>query len=774
MSIKVRPEHVSRPAVVYIRQSTLAQVIEHRQSTERQYNLVEIAKRLGWDESQVEVIDEDLAHSGESVANRAGFQRLAAEVSLGRVGAILSLEVSRLARSSADWHRLLDLCALSDTLIIDDDGVYDPNDFNDRLVLGMKGTMSDAERHVMRLRLQGGKLHKAKKGHLAFPAPTGYVFDPGGTLVFDPDEQVQKVVRLLFKRFRLGGTAYAAVRYFSRHKVLFPSRHAHKDAPAEIVWRPLTHARALSILKNPVYAGAYTWGRRQQRRVLSEGAVIQKRSELTSPDQWHAFIKDAHVGYITWEEYMDNLKRLDDNRSDKKNRQARGAPRNGEAMLQGLAICGRCGRRMRTFHRSGERLIYECRRRPDADENCWSVPNHHIDQTVTEVFLDAVAPPEVDLSLAVLHEVDRQASEVDRQWKLRLERARYEAERAERQYNAVEPENRIVARTLEARWNEKLQQLSDIGREYEDMRRARKLVLSESDKKAILSLARDLKKVWSAPTTTQAERKQLVRLLIQDIVLTPIDFPDRSTKIQILWTTGAITELFAPRPRSGNKTSDEVIALIRELAAQRLSDEEIAEELNRRGLKSGRGKSFTPQAILMIRSGYKIPSSRPIGGSKPAPDRDGKGRYSLRGLVSRYDVTPHIVRYWIDLGILSPERDHNGGPFWFALTPEIEARIQKARQDGYGPRDRPGSRRGGRPPLPLQDEKGRYSTRGLAEKYGVTWHIVRYWIDTGVVTPERDHPTAQLRFRITKAVERRIQAALERGSGPRRQKRSDH
>jgi hypothetical protein len=306
------------------------------------------------------------------------------------------------------------------------------------------------------------------------------------------------------------------------------------------------------------------------------------------------------------------------------------------------------------------------------------------------------------------------------------------------------------------------------------MRRARKLVLSESDKKAILSLARDLKKVWSAPTTTQAERKQLVRLLIQDIVLTPIDFPDRSTKIQILWTTGAITELFAPRPRSGNKTSDEVIALIRELAAQRLSDEEIAEELNRRGLKSGRGKSFTPQAILMIRSGYKIPSSRPIGGSKPAPDRDGKGRYSLRGLVSRYDVTPHIVRYWIDLGILSPERDHNGGPFWFALTPEIEARIQKARQDGYGPRDRPGSRRGGRPPLPLQDEKGRYSTRGLAEKYGVTWHIVRYWIDTGVVTPERDHPTAQLRFRITKAVERRIQAALERGSGPRRQKRSDH
>src|SRR5688572_20418152 len=270
MSAKIRPEHLARPARVYIRQSTLLQVHEHRESTERQYALVELARKLGWDATQVEVIDEDLGQSGASAARRKGFQRLTAEVSLGKVGAVLSLEVSRLARSSSDWHRLLDLCALSDTLIIDDDGVYDASDFNDRLVLGMKGTMSDAERHSMHLRLRGGILHKAKKGELVFPPPTGYVFD-NGALVFDPDEQVQKAIRLLFERFRLEGSVSGTVRYFARNKLLFPSRHAHRGAPAEIRWHALDVPHALSILRNPVYAGAYVWGRTHERRVLVEG-----------------------------------------------------------------------------------------------------------------------------------------------------------------------------------------------------------------------------------------------------------------------------------------------------------------------------------------------------------------------------------------------------------------------------------------------------------------------------------------------------------------------
>jgi len=686
MNTKIRAEHLARTAIVYIRQSTLLQVLEHRQSTERQYNLADLAKRLGWGVAQVQVIDEDLGLSGASVAQRTGFQKLAAEVSLGRVGAILSLEVSRLARSSADWHRLLDLCALSDTLIIDDDGVYDPNDFNDRLVLGMKGTMSDAERHVMRLRLQGGKLHKARKGELAFPPPTGYVFDDG-ILAYDPDEQVQKAVQLLFQRFRLDGSVYGVVRYFARHGLLYPSRHARKDAPAELVWRSLSHSRALATLRSPIYAGAYAYGRRQQRSVLADGTVRRRREVLVSRDKWHTLLRDAHPGYITWEDHMENLRRLDENQAKRLRLHQRGAPRNGEALLQGLALCGKCGRRMHPVYQGdGRSVVYECARRPDA-RTCWSVPHRHIDEKLVEVFLEAMAPPELDLSLAVLKEVEHQAADVDCQWKLRLDRARYEAERAERQYNAVEPENRNVARTLETRWNQKLDEMAQVEREHAEARRARKLELSSDDKKAILALARDLRTVWNAPTTTAAEKKKLIRLIIQDVVLSPVDVPERTTQVKILWKTGAVTEVFAARP-STCKTPENVLALIRELASKRHADVEIAEELNRRGLKSGRGRVFTKQAVTMLRSEYKISAGRPPGGHLPLPARDNLGRYSLRAMAARYGISEHVVRYWVETGVITPERDYQGGPFWFAVTPPVEARIAEALRRGYGSRRR--------------------------------------------------------------------------------------
>lgn len=772
MNPKIRPEHLARPAFVYIRQSTLLQVLEHRQSTERQYNLAELAKQLGWDAAQVQVIDEDLGQSGASAAHRSGFQKLAAEISLGKVGAVLSLEVSRLARSSADWHRLLDLCALSDTLIIDDDGVYDPNDFNDRLVLGMKGTMSDAERHVMRLRLQGGKLHKAKKGELVFPPPTGYVFD-GGALVLDHDEQVQKAVRLLFKRFRLDGTAYRVVQYFVRHGLLFPSRHAHKEAPAEMRWRKLSHARTLDLLRNPTYAGAYAWGRRRAKRVLAEGAVKKRREVLAAREQWHTLLQNAHPGYITWEEHMENLRRLDDNAAKSQRLGARGAAKKGEALLQGLALCGKCGRRMNPLYRSAQNPVYECGRRQDGEPTCWSTAARRIDENIAELFLEAMAPPELDLSLAVLKEVEHQAGDVDRQWKLRLERARYDAERAERQYNAVEPENRVVARTLETRWNDKLSALAEVEREYEETRRKKKLELSADDKKAILALARDLPKVWNAPTTTAAEKKHLMRLLIQDVVLAPIDVPERSTKVRVLWKTGAQSELIVPRPNSGEacKTSQEVLAAVRELAAKKHNDAEIAAELNRRGLESGRGRSFTRQAVVMLRSGYDIPAGgRPGASKQPVPDRDELGRYSIRGLVTHFGVTMHMVRYWIERSVIAPERDYAGGPFWIRVTPEVEARIAKARRAGYGPRG-PGKKNGGRKPLPLHFSDGSFSSRGLIEKYGITWHILRHWVETRVVSPERNTPDGDYHFALTPAAERRIAAALARGTGPRSAKR---
>jgi DNA invertase Pin-like site-specific DNA recombinase len=775
MSEKVRPEHLDRPALVYIRQSTLMQLHEHQQSTERQYALVELAKKLGWDAARIEVIDEDLGQSGTSAAHRTGFQRLAADVSLGKVGAIFSLEVSRLARSSADWHRLMDLCALADTLIVDEEGVYDASDFNDRLVLGMKGTMSDAEIHLMRQRLRGGLLHKAKKGELVFPPPTGYVFD-NGTLVFDPDEQVQKAIRLLFERFRLDGSVARAVRYFTRHGLLFPSRHAHQGGHAEIQWHPLTTEHALTILRNPTYAGAYAWGRNRERRALVNGVVRRKHEKLAAPEQWHAFVKDAHPAYITWEEYTENLKRIEENATRFHGIHMRGAVREGEALLQGLVLCGRCGRRMYSSIALANTPVYECVRSAYGEGRCWSTVARRIDSKVAETFLEAMAPPELDLSLAVLKEVEQQADSLARQWKLRLERARYEAQRAERQYNAVEPENRVVARTLETRWNEKLQELARVEHEYEEAKGKQKLELSPQDKKSILALARDLPRLWNAPTTTCVDKKRMLRLLIQDVVLSPVDVPERATRIRILWKTGAISELMTPRPTlaDSHKTPKTVLAAVRELAAQKYSDSRIAAELNQRGLKNGLGRSFTRTTVGALRRGHGLRAGHGPGGSAgPLPEQDEQGRYSTHGLIARYGVSAPMVRYWVRQGRITPVRSKKRGPFWFEMTPELQALLAKAQSHGYRAEKQPGI--SGRPRLPARLPDGRYTTRGLIEKYGVSESTVRYWVKTHVLTPERDLPKGSFCFRLTPALARRIKAALvrrRRARSPRQHHRS--
>jgi DNA invertase Pin-like site-specific DNA recombinase len=699
MSAKVSQSHLNRRAVIYIRQSTLIQVLEHRESTQRQYDLAELANKLGWDSAQVLILDEDLGKSGQSADNRSGFQRLVAEVSLGKVGAIFSLEVSRLARSSADWHRLLDLCALSDTLIFDDDGAYDPNDFNDRLVLGLKGTMSDAERHMMRLRLLGGQRHKANKGELGFPPPTGYVFE-GKTLAFDPDEQVQKAIQLLFARFRLDQSAGAVVRYFRHHGLLFPARHAHKEGPAEIRWQKLTRIRALSVLRSPTYAGAYAWGRRRERAVLQGGQKRKQREILASRESWHTLRLDNHPAYIPWPEYVSNLQRLEENSPTKQGQHGHGAVRHGEALLQGLVLCGRCGRRMRVVYREKGQPVYECSQQEYDTRRCWATAARRIDEKVAFAFLASMTPSELELSLAVLKEVEQQAAKLDEQWKLRLERARYEAARAERQYQVVEPENRIVARTLETRWNQKLQELLLVEREYEETRRVHKLDLTEEDKRTIRALSKDLPCVWNAATTTAAERKQLLRLVIQDIVLLPLETPQRSTQIRILWKTGATSEVCAERPNKGESglTPPEVVAVIREQVVQGKSNHQIAAELNRRKLKTRLGRSYTWHAVNHIRFSRGIAGYRQKGVPQQlTAECDDKGRYSIRGLCARYQVSHHRVRYWIKRGLLKPQQDFPAAPFWFELTADAEARITEALRTGYGSTRLP---KANRPPIP--------------------------------------------------------------------------
>jgi DNA invertase Pin-like site-specific DNA recombinase len=462
-SNKVTPAHLARTAYLYVRQSSLHQVHDNRESTARQYDLKRRAQALGWTSDQIVVIDEDLGVSGASGSSRSGFQRLVADVGLGRAGVVMGLEVSRFARNSTDWHRLLEICALADTLILDEDGIYDPSQFNDRLLLGLKGTMSEAELHVLRARLLGGQLNKARRGELWIRPPIGFVHDGQQRTVFDPDEQVQRAVRLLFETFRRTGSAESVVRHFHTEGVLFPRRLATGPRAYDVVFVPLEHSRVLHILHNPRYAGAYVWGRTRQRKALVGVATCYRRLPR---DEWKVFLPNAYPGYIGWEEFESNELKLRANAAGYGWDRRRGPPREGVALLQGMAICGRCGRRMTVqYHVEKGHPIsrYVCVRDSiqKTERACQMIPGTAVDEAVSQAVLEAVTPASVDLALEVFEELRARKAEVDRLRWAQVERARQDAELAQQQFMLVRPENRLVADTLEKQWNDKLRQLAE-------------------------------------------------------------------------------------------------------------------------------------------------------------------------------------------------------------------------------------------------------------------------------------------------------------------------
>jgi DNA invertase Pin-like site-specific DNA recombinase len=435
MNNKISSTHLERRAVVYLRQSTPTQVESHRESTQRQYALAERALTLGWDKSQIEVLDNDLGKSGQTTTGREDFHRLMAAVGLGEVGAVLALEASRFSRSQADWHKLLDICALTDTLVIDHDGIYDPNDFNDRVLLGFKGTWSHTELHGMRLRLQGAKLNKAKKGELRCSPPTGYVYDPSGQLVLDPDEGVVAAIQLAFQQFRALGTAFKVMRYFCINQIPFPRRRWGSGYIGTLYWGPANLSRITAILRNPTYTGTYVYGRRRSFNVIEDGQIKKVKIQLLPQEEWKVIIHDAHEAYISWSEYLSNCEQLRQNHPNSMSFGCPGTPRVGFALLQGLVICGKCGRRMSPrYHGTGGcRAAYECTQARKQDGSmgvCWSVAGAAIDTAVSAHVLEALTFEQLDISLAVLSELENQAVETDKTWQLRLERARYEADRA--------------------------------------------------------------------------------------------------------------------------------------------------------------------------------------------------------------------------------------------------------------------------------------------------------------------------------------------------------
>jgi DNA invertase Pin-like site-specific DNA recombinase len=654
---KVTASHRHRIAVVYIRQSTLVQVREHTESTARQYALAEEAARLGWAAADIEVIDADLGLSGRSTTHRDGFKHLVARVCLGEVGAVFGLEVSRLARSSADLSRLLELARLTDTLVIDADGVYDLSDINDRLLLGLKGQMSEAELHLLTSRLQESKRAAARRGELRVPLPVGYVYDDEGGVVIDPDAEVAAAVADVFAAFAATGSAYAVAGAFAGRR--FPRRAYGGAWAGQIRWGRLTHARAAGILTNPVYAGAYVFGRRRTRQVVHpDGSVHSSTTELPR-EQWQVLIHDHHEAYVSWEQLLAIEAKLAGNRT---NAGAR-PPREGTALCQGVVFCGACGRSMQVRYQD-RHPRYECSHsRADhvATPRCGSVRADTIDEVVTEALLAAVEPDQIALALAAADEVTARRQRSVRAAELAVERARYHADRAERAFHACEPENRLVARSLEGRWEASLGELAEAQAALATQASTQPSLPRPEQLAAAVA---DLPALWSAPTTTDKDRKRLLRTLLGDVTIT--SSPQDSTRLDIglRWRSGATQQMQVTRRHSAvqlRNTDPAAIALARRIGPS-LDNAALAAALNAAGHTTGTGTPFTVDAAGNLRHYQRI----------PYPGLLHDGERTPRQVAEHLGVSTGTVHYWIASGFL-PARRGPADRWCIPFPPEVEA-----------------------------------------------------------------------------------------------------
>ena len=646
-NVKVTSSHLKRQAYCYVRQSTLKQVFENTESTKRQYALRERAVALGWSVVQVVTVDSDLGETATSVADRQGFQKLMTEVSLGRVGLVMGLEVSRLARNNADWARLLEICAITDTLILDEEGIYNPTDFNDRLLLNMKGTFSEVELHVLRSRLRGGILSKARRGELKTRLPTGFVYDHKDKIIIDPDKQVQQSIRLFFDIFQRTGAAFATVKAFAKDDVKFPCRLHLGPDKGKIKWQRLTSGRALVILKNPRYAGAYYYGRQRSRKNV-DGSTTYYR---VPREQWRVLIKDVHPGYITWDQYEENLRRIRQNAVAYNVVERKTPPREGPCLLQGLAVCGKCGQRMTIRYKYQKKgrvdPVYLCQRhRIERWENsCQYIPGANIDEAIGKLLLESVRPLTLEVALQVQKELEDRFNEADKLRKQQVQRAEYEANLARRRFMQVDPDNRLVADTLEAEWNEKLRQLQDANDYYEAHRLREKEKLKNAQQQEVLKLARDFPALWKNQRTPAREKKRMIRFLIEDVTMTRRE----DITLQVRFKGGATKTLKLPLPLKGwqcNVTEPKIVEIVDELLSDH-TNSEIAKILDERGYRSGQGHRIDSRTVIGITHSYKLKTRyarlRAKGWLRPEEVADLLGvsamtvrRWGKKGIIKTY------------------------------------------------------------------------------------------------------------------------------------------
>lgn len=550
---RITPRHLSRRALIYVRQSSPMQVVRHPESARRQYGLAERAQRLGWTAEQVTIIDEDQGKSGAGSAaahDRAGFGQLVSAVGLGEVGIILALEVSRLARNSAEWYRLLELAALAGSLIADEDAIYDPRQFNDRLLLGLRGTISEVELHCIEARLQGARRSIAQRGEQPMRLPVGLVRNRDGAIELDPDQEVQGALRTIYAQFEVLRSANAVLHFFRTHGLKIPRRSWRGADAGDLHWVKPTYQAIHQFLANPIYAGASAYGQRRPDDTMPPSLGQRGPRHRFALDELEVLIRDHHPGYVSWERYLANRALLREN--NQQFAPSPGAPQKGSALLQGIVYCGRCGCRMKPHYRaSSPSYLCSTRKQHYGEPICQSLTIAHVDLVVSAAFLAVVEAAEVEALLALSEEFDREQAQIERQWQLRLERARYEAERAARQYHQCEPENRLVARELETRWNERLRVVGELEEEYRQEQRRGLAPLTEEEKAALRLLVSDVPTLWHASETRVEERKRLLRCLIREVILNRGEGAKGrggATTIRIGWKSGAWTELAVRRP----------------------------------------------------------------------------------------------------------------------------------------------------------------------------------------------------------------------------------
>jgi DNA invertase Pin-like site-specific DNA recombinase len=648
--LKVTQKHLEHDAYLYIRQSTPRQVLENTESTQRQYALRDRAVSLGWPLERIHILDCDLGKSGAQSAGRDGFQKLVSEVALGKAGLVMGLEVSRLARNSADWHRLLELCSLAGTLILDEDGIYDPANFNDRLLLGLKGTMSEAELHFLKARMRGGVLNKARRGELEIPPPVGLVYRDDGVLILDPDVEIQAAMRLVFQTFERTGTAMQTAKLIREQGIRFPRQIRKGVNKGELHWVRAEHSRILQVLHNPRYAGAFVYGR-VRTRLLPDG----KHSTTKVPrSEWQFLIPDVYSGYITWAQFEANQKRLADNALGFGAARKGGPAREGPALLQGRVLCGICGERMSIRYSMAYQQVvptYVCQEASvrRAEKVCQSVPGKAVDQAISNLLLDLMQPMTLQVAIAVQQEVEARVTETDTLRRKHVERAQYEAELARRRFMKVDPDNRLVADTLEAEWNNKLRSLAEAQEQYEQQTQKQRMLIDSQTKEQLLSLAADFPRVWNDPSVEPRERKRILRLLVEDVTL----INGEMIQLHVRLRGGATRSLVVAKPlpiAQIRKTKADVVAEIDTLL-DCYCDREVAEVLNRQGKLTWQDEPFNLKKIAHIRQAFNL-----------------KCRYSrlratgfltAREMSSRHGVTITTINAWGREGLLKKHRYDN-------------------------------------------------------------------------------------------------------------------